>query len=105
MTDILRNEFGYDGVVLTDALYMQEITEKWDMNTAAIIALNAGNDMLLGPTGAGQMQSMINTLKAALANGTLLKSRMGRAAARIIALKMEYHLMPPCHRRSKSAHA
>ena len=93
MTDILRNEFGYDGVVLTDALYMQ-ITEKWDMNTAAVMALNAGNDMLLGPTGAGQMQSMINTLKAALANGTLLKSRIDQAATRIIALKMEYHLMP-----------
>ncbi len=94
MTDILRNEFGYDGVVLTDALYMQGITEKWDMNTAAVMALNAGNDMLLGPTGADQMESMLNTLKAALANGTLLKSRIDQAATRIIALKMEYHLMP-----------
>src|SRR6266487_2413075 len=29
MTDILRKQFGYDGVVLTDALYMQGITQKW----------------------------------------------------------------------------
>ncbi|HEV2582440.1 MAG TPA: glycoside hydrolase family 3 N-terminal domain-containing protein, partial [Ktedonobacteraceae bacterium] len=94
MTDILRNEFGYDGVVLTDALYMQGIIEKWDMNTAAVLALNAGNDMLLGPTGAGQMLSMINALKAALANGTLSKARIDQAATRIITLKMEYHLMP-----------
>ena len=94
MTDILRNEFGYDGVVLTDALYMQGITEKWDMNTSAVMALNAGNDMLLGPTGAGQMIAMLNTLKAALANGTLSKARVDQAATRIIALKMEYHLMP-----------
>ncbi len=94
MTDILRNEFGYDGVVLTDALYMQGIIQKWDMNTAAVLALNAGNDMLLGPTGADQMLSMIDALKAALANGTLSKARIDQAATRIIALKMEYHLMP-----------
>lgn len=94
MTDILRNEFGYDGVALTDALYMQGVAEKWDMNTAAVMALNAGNDMILGPTGAGQMLSMINAFKAALQNGTLLKSRVDEAATRIIALKMEYHLIP-----------
>jgi beta-N-acetylhexosaminidase len=94
MTDILRNEFGYDGVVLTDALYMQGIIQKWSMNTAAIMALNAGNDMLLGPTGADQMLSMINALKAALQNGTLSKARVDQAATRIIALKMEYHLLP-----------
>lgn len=94
MTDILRNQFGYDGVVLTDALYMQGITEKWSMDTAAVMALNAGNDMLLGPTGADQMQSMIDALKAALANGTLAKARIDQAATRVIALKMEYHLMP-----------
>jgi beta-N-acetylhexosaminidase len=94
MTDILRNQLGFDGVALTDALYMQGITQQWDMNTAAVMALNAGNDMLLGPTGADQMLSMINALKQALANGTLAKSRIDQAATRIIALKMEYHLMP-----------
>lgn len=94
MTDILRNEFGYDGVVLTDALYMQGIVKQWSMNTAAVMALNAGNDMLLGPTGADQMLSMINALKAALQNGTLSKARIDQAATRIIALKMEYHLIP-----------
>jgi beta-N-acetylhexosaminidase len=94
MTDILRKQFGYDGVVLTDALYMQGIVKQWSMNTAAIMALNAGNDMLLGPTGVDQMVSMINALKAALQNGTLSKARIDEAATRIIALKMEYHLMP-----------
>lgn len=94
MTDILRKQFGYDGVVLTDALYMQGITQKWGMYQAGVMALNAGNDMLLGPTGADQVLAMINTLKAALQNGTLSKARVDEAASRIIALKMEYHLMP-----------
>ncbi len=94
MTDILRKQFGYDGVVLTDALYMQGITQKWNMYQAAVMSLNAGNDMILGPTGADQMLAMINAFKAALQNGTLSKSRVDEAATRIIALKMEYHLMP-----------
>ncbi|HEY6287383.1 MAG TPA: glycoside hydrolase family 3 N-terminal domain-containing protein [Ktedonobacteraceae bacterium] len=94
MTDILRKQFGYDGVVLTDALYMQGITQKWSMYQAAVMALNAGNDMLLGPTGADQMLATINALKAALQNGTLSKARVDEAATRIIALKMEDHLMP-----------
>ena len=94
MTDILRKQFGYDGVALTDALYMQGITAKWDMPTAAVMALNAGNDMLLGPTGADQMIAMLNAIKAALQNGTLSKARVDEAATRIIALKMADHLMP-----------
>lgn len=92
MTDILRKQFGYDGVVLTDALYMRGV--KWDMYTAAVMALNAGDDMLLGPTGADQALAMINAIKAALQNGTLSKARVDEAATRIIALKMADHLMP-----------
>jgi beta-N-acetylhexosaminidase len=94
MTDILRKQCGYDGVVLTDALYMQGITQKWSMYQAAVMALNAGNDMILGPTGADQMLATINALKTALQNGTLSKARVDEAATRIIALKMQDHLMP-----------
>jgi len=94
MTDILRKEFGYDGVVLTDALYMQGITQKWSMPEAAVLALQVGNDMLLGPTGAGQMIEALNAIKQALQDGRLTKQRIDEAATRIIALKMQYHLMP-----------
>ncbi len=94
MTDILRNQFGYDGVVLTDALYMQGIAQRWSMPEAAVLALQAGNDMLLGPNGAGQMIEMLNAIKQALKDGRLTKARIDEAATRIIALKMQYHLMP-----------
>jgi beta-N-acetylhexosaminidase len=94
MTDILRNQFHYDGVVLTDALYMQGITDTWSMDTAAVMALQAGDDMLLGANDTGQTLSMINAIKHALADGQLSKARIDEAATRIIALKMQYHLMP-----------
>jgi beta-N-acetylhexosaminidase len=94
MTQILRQQFGYDGVVITDALYMQGISQQWNMPEAAVIALNAGNDMLLGPTGSDQTLAMINGLKAALQDGRLSILRVNEAVTRIIALKMQYHLMP-----------
>jgi beta-N-acetylhexosaminidase len=94
MTDILRNQFGYDGVTLTDALYMQGITDQWSMPQAAVMALAAGNDMILGPTGTGQTIEVIDAIKQALQDGQLSKARLDQAVTRIIALKMEYHLMP-----------
>jgi beta-N-acetylhexosaminidase len=94
MTDILRKQLGYDGVVLTDALYMQGITEQWSMPEASVLALKAGCDMILGPTGSDQTVAVIDAIKAALQNGTLSKARIDEAATRIIALKMQYHLMP-----------
>src|SRR3989440_9498544 len=94
MTDILRKEFGYDGVVLTDALYMQGITQKWSMPEAAVLALQVSNDMLLGPNGPDETIAMLDAIKQALSNGTLSKARVDEAVTRIIALKMAYHLMP-----------
>ena len=94
MTDILRKQLGFDGVALTDALYMQGISAKWSMPEAAVLALNAGNDMLLGPNGAGEMIAMLNGIKQALKDGTLSKARVDEAVTRIIALKMSDHLMP-----------
>jgi beta-N-acetylhexosaminidase len=97
MTDILRKQLGYDGVVLTDALYMKGVEingQQIDMGQAAVMALNAGDDMLLGATGTAQMLDMLNAIKAALQNGTLSKARVDEAATRIVALKMQNHLMP-----------
>ncbi len=94
MTDILRKQLGYDGVVITDALWMTGIAQHWNLDEAGVMALNAGNDMLLGAIGPYQMTSMINALKAALQDGTLSKARVDEAATRIIAMKLQYHLMP-----------
>jgi len=94
MTDILRNEFGYDGVVLTDALYMGGISTRWSEPEAAVLAIRAGNDMILGPMGSARTAAVIEALKQALHDGRLTMARVNEAVARIIALKMQYHLLP-----------
>ncbi len=94
ITGILRHELGYDGVVITDGLYMKGITDKWSVPEAAVLAIIAGNDMILGPNGSYQMTQVLDALKAAYYDGRLTKARIDEAATRIITLKLERHIMP-----------
>lgn len=94
MTDILRNQFGYDGVVLTDALYMGGISARWSQPQAAVLAIAAGNDMIMGPMGSASVAAVIEAFRQALQDGQLSMARVNEAVTRIIALKMQYHLMP-----------
>ena len=48
ITGVLRDELGYDGVVVTDALYMQGVLERFSMAQAAALAIEAGDDLLVG---------------------------------------------------------
>src|SRR5438477_1422459 len=94
MTDILRTQFGYDGVVVTDALYMGGISNRWSEPEAAVIAIQAGNDMILSPMGSARTAAVIEALRQALQDGRLSMARINEAVSRIIALKMQYHLLP-----------
>jgi beta-N-acetylhexosaminidase len=62
--------------------------------TAAVQALQAGDDMILGPNDSNQTAITIQTIKDALTSGQLSMVRVDEAVTRIIALKMQYHIMP-----------
>lgn len=94
ITGVLRSELGFDGVVMTDALYMQGISDKWSMPQAGVMAIQAGDDMLLGPWNYTQMRDMISALKSALKNGSLTKARINQSVRRILTLKMRMGLIP-----------
>jgi beta-N-acetylhexosaminidase len=91
---ILRHEFGYDGVVITDALYMLGIANKWSLPQAVVLAIEAGNDMILGVRDSSVLSSSVAALKQAIADGSLSMARIDESVARIIALKIQYHLWP-----------
>ena len=94
VTDILRHQFGYDGVVLTDALYMLGIAKKWHLPQAVVLAIEAGNDMILGVRDSSELSSSVAALKQAIAGGGLSMASINESVARIIALKIQYHLWP-----------
>lgn len=47
LTDLLRNRLGFDGVILTDDMYMQGIVDNYKIEDAIALAINAGADMLV----------------------------------------------------------
>ncbi len=94
VTDILRHQFGYDGVVLTDALYMLGIARKWSVPQAVVLAIEAGNDMILGVRDSSVLGASVTTLKQAIAHGSLSMERIDESVSRIIALKIQYNLWP-----------
>ena len=94
VTDILRHQFGYDGVVLTDALYMLGIAKKWSLPQAVVLAIEAGNDMILGVRDSYDLSSSVAAIKQAIAGGGLSMARINQSVERIIALKIQHHLWP-----------
>ncbi len=92
VTNILRHQLGYDGVVLTDALYMQGIAKKWSLPQAVVLAIEAGNDMILGVRDSSVLSASVAALKQAIANGTLPMKQIDESVTRIIALKIQYNL-------------
>jgi beta-N-acetylhexosaminidase len=91
---ILRHEFGYNGVVITDALYMEGIAKKWSLPQAVVLALAAGNDMILGVRSSYDLQASIAAIKQALASGQLSMAEINASVTRIVTLKLDYHLWP-----------
>ncbi|HXZ04272.1 MAG TPA: glycoside hydrolase family 3 N-terminal domain-containing protein, partial [Ktedonobacteraceae bacterium] len=94
VTDILRHQLGYNGVVLTDALYMLGIANKWSLPQAVVLAIEAGNDMILGVRDSGVLAQSVAALKQAIVNGSLSMERIDESVTRILALKIQYHLLP-----------
>ena len=84
--DILRNELKYSGLILTDDLSMDAITKYSGNLSPAIIAINAGNDILL----TNQLNEHLSAAIEAVKNNTISMDTINRACKRIIAWKIKY---------------
>jgi beta-N-acetylhexosaminidase len=85
---VLRHDLGYQGVVITDGLYMGALAQ-WTIAQAAVLAIIAGNDLLLGPWDSYEVQKVLDALQAAVASGQISKARIDLSVERILALKIE----------------
>lgn len=91
---VLRQEMGYDGVVITDSLYMGALNQRWTVSEAIVLAVVAGADIVIGPYNAQMVQDAKDALKQAISNGTLTRARIDKSAQRILALKIHMGLIP-----------
>jgi beta-N-acetylhexosaminidase len=84
LTDLLRDELKFQGLVVTDALEMGGITTKYWTGQAAIRALQAGADMLLLPP---DTDVAINEVLRGIQRGDLTEERINRSVERVLSAK------------------
>lgn len=85
ITDVLRTQMGYDGVVITDAMNMKAITDHYNSDQAAVLAVTAGADMILMPA---DYESAYQGLLAAVQDGTITEERIDESVNRIVRVKL-----------------
>lgn len=92
VTDILRNELDFNGVVMTDAMNMKAITDNYSAGEAAVKALQAGVDVILMPENLSEAYQAV--LKA-VDDGDIKESRIDQSVERIIYTKLKRGVIPP----------
>ncbi len=84
ITGVLREKLGYNGVVITDAMNMKAITSFYTADEAAVMALEAGVDIVLMPD---NCITAMAGIQAAVAEGRLTEARIDESVRRVLALK------------------
>jgi len=84
LTDLLRKNLGFKGIVVTDALEMGGIAKGFSTGDAAVRALEAGADILLMPP---DPDAVVRAVMAALQSGRLTRQRIEESVVKILAAK------------------
>lgn len=82
LTGLLREDLGFEGLVVTDALNMAAVSDGHASGEAAVAAVRAGADVLLMPPDPG---AAVDGLVAAVGSGELSRERLEESAARVVA--------------------
>lgn len=89
LTGILREELGYDGVVVTDSLGMEGVRTKYGDERVPVLALQAGVDQLLNPP---SLEVSWNALLTAVKSGEVSEARLDESILRVLRLKTKLGL-------------
>ena len=90
ITGVLRSEMNFDGLVITDALDMAAIADSWSSEAVAVMAFEAGADILLMPAHPEDAyQGILNAVKS----GRITKQRIDESVRRILTAKYKYGIL------------
>lgn len=87
--DILRNDLNFDGVIITDDLYMDAISKYLENAEAAVKAVLAGNDLICTT----EFESQIPAVIKAVQDGTIAEKQINESVKKILKLKMKLELI------------
>lgn len=85
VNELLRNDLGFDGIIITDDLIMGAVTNHMSESEIAVAAVKAGNDMLCTGDYATQIKAVIKAVN----RGEISEERIETSVMRILKLKLE----------------
>jgi CubicO group peptidase (beta-lactamase class C family) len=89
VTGVLKERIGFQGLIVTDALVMQGISREYSVGQAVVMAMNAGNDILLTPA---DDDVAINVLLQAVRGGEIPMARIDSSVKKILETKQALRL-------------
>ena len=87
--NILRNELGFSGIIMTDDLAMDAVKQYVENGDAATQAVLAGNDLIISSDFANQRNEVLQAVK----DGTIEENTINNAVKRVLAWKMMYGII------------
>ena len=90
VTDLLRKELKFGGLVVTDSMRMGAIANNYSVEKAAVLAIAAGDDVLLDVV---SVPRVLKAVKDAVKNGTLTEEQINASVRRILREKAEMGLL------------
>ncbi len=93
VTNLLRNQLKFQGVIISDTLWMGGISNTYTLSQAAVLAVNAGINLILGPRGLADTVTMLAGLKKAVENGTVAQAKIDASVQLILEMKLHYHIL------------
>ena len=88
---LLREELGFDGVAVTDDMAMGAVTQYADSAQAAVLAVNAGSDLLIS----SDVPTQYSAVLAAVRSGEISRERLNQAVYRVLRWKREIGIWTP----------
>jgi beta-N-acetylhexosaminidase len=88
LTGILRDELGYQGVIVTDGIYMGALTSHYSLDQVILDSVKAGNDIICSTYSIASTAETVRVLKGAVQSGDISKSRIDDSVRRILLLKL-----------------
>lgn len=92
ITDILRKQLNFNGIVISDDMTMGAISKNYNIGDAAIKAVKADSDIILVCHGHDNEIEVLDALKKAVDDGVISKEKVDQSVYRILKLKQKYRL-------------
>jgi len=92
LTDLLRGEMGFKGVIVSDAIGMAAILKKWPLPQACAMAIKAGVDTILLKADDESRSQCLFGIKSAIERGELSEERLNDAVRRLLCMKYDQGL-------------